>query len=319
MQYRRLGKTGIAISVISFGAGPISTLMVGDERGRQRAVVVHAIKQGINWFDTAATYGGGKSEEALGCVLQDLDNPTVHIATKVRLTSEDLADIPRAVRRSFTASLARLRVPRVTLLQLHNSITVQRGDEPTSITAADVLGPSGVARALAELRTEGLTSHIGLTGIGHPAALKEVIQSGQFETIQVPYHLLNPSAGREMPATFRETNFGNIIADCAAAQMGVLAIRVLAGGALADNPPSPHTFKTPFFPLGLYQRDRERARQLQERLGPDRPLKTEAIRFALDHPLIHSAIIGFGQIAEIDQAIAATQLASLSPLALEAE
>src|SRR6478752_5335953 len=87
--------------------------------------------------------------------------------------------------------------------------------------------------------------------------------------------------------------------------MGVLAIRVLAGGALADNEPSLHTFKTPFFPLALYERDRKRAAELQSRLGPERPLAREAIRFALEHPQIASAIIGFGTTEQIDRAIEA--------------
>jgi aryl-alcohol dehydrogenase-like predicted oxidoreductase len=310
MRYRPLGKTGIAISALSFGAGPVSTLMVGNDHNRQQGVIDHAIKQGINWFDTAATYGGGQSESSLGIALRQLNNPPVHVATKVRLTGDDLADIPCAVRRSVAASLDRLQMQRVTLLQLHNSITLCRGDEPTSITPADVLGPGGVAEVFAQLRAEGLTSHVGLTGIGHPSALREVIRSGAFEAMQVPYHLLNPSAGRELPADFMETNYGNVIADCAQTQMGVLAIRVLAGGALADRPPSSHTLKTPFFPLDLYQRDRQQAARLQESLGSERSLAQEAIRFALAHPQISSALIGFGQPEEIDDAVAALELKS---------
>ena len=308
MQYRTLGKTGLAISVLSFGAGPISTLMVGDDGDRQRAVVKYAFERGVNWFDTAATYGNGRSEENLGRVLEELGNPRVHVATKVRLIGDDLADIGGAVRRSVEASLARLRLPRLTLLQLHNSITVKRGEEPTSITVSDVLGLSGVADAFDDLRAQGLVLHIGLTGIGQPSALREVIHSGRFETVQTPYHLLNPSAGRDMPDSFPETNYGNVIADCAGAKMGVLAIRVLAGGALAGNPPSPHTFKTPFFPLDLYQRDRQQADKLQQRLGPDRPLAQEAIRFAHSHPQISSALIGFAETAQIDEAIKSVSL-----------
>ncbi|HUQ72597.1 MAG TPA: aldo/keto reductase, partial [Planctomycetaceae bacterium] len=108
MQYRPLGRTGLQISTLSFGAGPISTLMVGEDEDRQRAVVELAIQQGVNWFDTAATYGGGQSERHLGRVLAELDAAArVHIATKVRLTDEDLSDIRGAVRRSFEGSLAR--------------------------------------------------------------------------------------------------------------------------------------------------------------------------------------------------------------------
>ncbi|HUQ69256.1 MAG TPA: aldo/keto reductase, partial [Planctomycetaceae bacterium] len=216
-----------------------------------------------------------------------------------------LSDIRGAVHRSFEGSLARLRLPRVTLLQLHNSITARRGDEPTSITPHDVLKPGGIADAFDELRAEGLVSHLGLTGIGQPDALRASVVSGRFETMQVPYHLLNPSAGRAMPAGFAETNYGHIIADCACQQMGVLAIRVLAGGALADNPPSPHTLKTPFFPLALYERDRKQAATLRERLGPQQTLPREAIRFVLAHSHISSALIGFGECWQITEALEA--------------
>jgi L-galactose dehydrogenase/L-glyceraldehyde 3-phosphate reductase len=262
----------------------------------------------MNWFDTAATYGQGQSERNLGRVLKQLDPAgRVHVATKVRLIGEDLDDIRSSVRQSVRASLERLQLPRVTLLQLHNSITHARGDEPTSITSDDVLGAGGVAEAFEELRDEGLVQHLGLTGIGQPEALRKVVTSGRFATMQVPFHLLNPSAGHGVPEDYEETNYGEIIADCAAANMGVLAIRVLAGGALADHPPSPHTFKTPFFPLALYQRDRERAARLQQSLGPQRRLPREAVRFVLDHPHVSSALIGFGEPWQIDDALAALE------------
>jgi aryl-alcohol dehydrogenase-like predicted oxidoreductase len=315
MQYRLLGRPGIRVSAVAFGAGPISTLMVGDDYQQQLTTVDHAIRRGINWFDTAATYGDGQSERSLGCVLEELAvGDRVHVATKVRLRTEDLSDIPSAVQRSLEGSLKRLRLPCVTLLQLHNSITENRGDEPTSITPADVLGPRGVLEAFCQLQNDGLVKHIGLTGIGQPAALREAIRSGNFDTMQVPYHLLNPSAGRDLSNEFAETNYGNIIADCAEVDMGVFAIRVLAGGALVGNPPSPHTFKTPFFPLALYERDQRRAKRLQELLGEVHSLSTVAVRFALSHPQIHAAIIGLAGPGQIDEAIDAIAGISESPL-----
>jgi L-galactose dehydrogenase/L-glyceraldehyde 3-phosphate reductase len=308
MQYRPLGKTGIKVSALSFGAGPISTLMVGQDWARQRQVVARALEAGVNWFDTAATYGQGQSERNLGRVLKHFDvAPRVYVATKVRLIDDDLDDTRAAVRRSLAASLERLQLPRVTLLQLHNSITRRRGDEPTSVTPEDVLGCGGVAEAFEELQAEGLVHHLGLTGIGQPAALREVVASRRFAAMQVPFHLLNPSAGHAMPEDYEETNYGEIIADCAAANMGVLAIRVLAGGALAGNPPSPHTFKTPFFPLALYERDQQRAARLQELLGAQRRLPCEAVRFVLSHPDVSSALIGFGETWQIDDALAALE------------
>jgi aryl-alcohol dehydrogenase-like predicted oxidoreductase len=303
---RLLGNTGIAVSPVAFGAGPVAELMVGLDRSRQRDVVGHAIARGINWFDTAATYGGGESERSLGEALRELHaSSKVHVATKVRFMPDDLRDIRDAARRSLAGSLERLGLPRVTLLQLHNAITPRRGDQPTSVTPQDVLEPGGIAEAFETLRDEGRTLHLGLTGIGDPESLAEVVQSGRFETIQVPFHLLNPSAGRVMEPDFAEANYGNIIAACTRQQMGVMAIRVLAGGALADRPPSPHTLKTPFFPLQLYNRDRQLAAKLAAQIV-DRRLAAEAIRFAVQsHPQIHAAIIGFADERQIDEALAA--------------
>ncbi|WP_437222209.1 aldo/keto reductase [Planctomicrobium sp. SH661] len=308
MEYVPFGKTPIRISALSFGAGPISTLMVGNQTDAQIRVVEHAIRRGINWFDTAATYGGGQSEESLGQALSALGgHAKVHIATKVRLFADDFKNLRDAIRRSFDDSLKRLRCTSVTLLQLHNAITVSRDDQPTSLSPRDVLQRGGIADIFSSIREEGLAAHIGLTGIGESRSLREVVDSGRFESVQVPYHLLNPSAGWDVGEDFPEVNYGNVISHCARRGMGVLAIRVLAGGALAGNPPSPHTLKTPYFPLELFDRDRDRARRIAEMLGLKRNLPAEAIRFALAHPHVQSALIGFASTEQIDHAIAAIE------------
>jgi aryl-alcohol dehydrogenase-like predicted oxidoreductase len=307
MIYRPLGKTGIHVSAIAFGAGPVPDLMTGEAAQKQRDTIRRAIAAGINWFDTAATYGDGASERSLGMAVRELPEepagPEIHVATKVRLMPDQLTSITAAVRASVTGSLARLGMQRVTLLQLHNSITAVRDDEPTSITPADVLGPGGVLDAFHRLQSAGLVEHIGLTGLGQPDALRTVISSGQFATVQTPYNLLNPSAGRSMPDAFEETDFGNVIADCAAREMGVFAIRVYAGGALSGQPPSRHTQTTRFFPIDLYRRDERRAARLIDRLGTGTDLRELAVRFALSHPQISSAIIGFGESEHVDDAL----------------
>src|SRR5205085_9123050 len=101
MEYRPLGSTGIRVSAIAFGAGPVPATMTSDDTEAQVALVARAIEVGINWFDTAAGYGAGKSETTLGTALARLRaSDRVHVATKVRLSDADLSDIPGAVRRS---------------------------------------------------------------------------------------------------------------------------------------------------------------------------------------------------------------------------
>jgi aryl-alcohol dehydrogenase-like predicted oxidoreductase len=303
MRYRTLGRTGIRVSVLVFGAGPVSGLMTGDDTAAQAVVLRRAVERGINWIDTAPGYGQGLSEANLGRALREVDGAEqVHLATKVRLTAEQLVHAGDAVRSSVEESLRRLGRPVVTLLQLHNGITDRRGDDPFSLAPADVLGPEGVLAAMRRLRDAGLVRHLGLTGTGHPEALREVLRSGEFDTVQVPFNLLNPSAGQEMPASFEETNYGNIIAECDRLGVGVFAIRVFAAGALLGEEPSAHTRKTPFFPLALYERDRARAAELARRLEGGATLKEAALRFVLDRTDVHSAIIGFGAPEHIDEA-----------------
>jgi aryl-alcohol dehydrogenase-like predicted oxidoreductase len=304
MQYRPLGTTGIRISAVSFGAGPVPGLLTrGDAADTQRTTLRRALDAGINWFDTAATYGDGQSELSLGRALRELSADHVHVATKVRLSTESLTDIRGFVHRSVRESLQRLGRTRVSLIQLHNSITPRRGDQPTSITPADVLGPKGVLETFRELREEQLVDHCGLTGLGEVNALREVIGSGGFESIQAPYHLLNPTAGVSFAPAGIEADYGNIFDDCARQGMGILAIRVFAGGALAGLPPSAHTKTTKFFPLAIYERDSRRAAALAKEVGPFPSLRELAIRFVLSHHSVSSALIGFSSPEQIDEAL----------------
>ncbi|MBX3436792.1 MAG: aldo/keto reductase [Planctomycetaceae bacterium] len=313
MPFRPLGRTGISVSAIAFGCGPISNLMTGADRDRQCAVLRHAIERGVNWIDTAATYGQGRSEESLGDALRELAaHDRVHLATKVRLMPEDLNDIPSAIRRSVDGSLARLGVRRVTLLQLHNAVTAERGQEATSVSPSDVLGSRGVLESFRRLQDEGLIGHVGITAIGQAAALREVVGSGQFDTIQVPYNVMNPSAGREMPAEYQEANYGNVIGLAQQNEMGVFAIRVFAAGAVLGLPPAEHTINSPFFTLDLYRRDEQRAARMRDIVGGRDPLKEAAIRYTLQHSGVTAALIGFGDPAHVDEAIISATRGPLS-------
>jgi aryl-alcohol dehydrogenase-like predicted oxidoreductase len=316
MLYRTLGRTGLRVSAVALGAGPVSGLMTGSDADRQAAVVERATQSGINWIDTAAGYGQGQSEASLGRALRDLAaHSRMHVATKVRMTPEGCSNPAEEVRRSFDGSLQRLQTTRVTLLQLHNAITAERGSEAASITPDDVLRPGGVLDACEQLREQGLIGFIGLTGTGHPDALRTVIHSGRIDTVQVPFHMLNPSAGRPMPPGFAETSYGEIFSDCQTLNLGVFAIRVFAAGALLGNPPSAHTKITPYFPLALYERDCAMAARVAKQLGK-RDLKDLAVRYVLSHPAVTSAIIGCGSAEEVSEVAAIAEHGRLEPTSI---
>jgi aryl-alcohol dehydrogenase-like predicted oxidoreductase len=312
MQYRPLGRTGIEVSAIAFGAGPVSGWMNEPDAERRLAVVRRAVDVGINWFDTAAGYGNGLSERRLGEALAAIESRhELHVATKVRVQVDQLDAIAEAVEQSLDASLGRLGVPSVTLLQLHNAITEKRGDEPFSISVDDVLKPGGVAEAFARVKRAGKVRCLGLTGLGHPKCLVKVIRefaeaAGEpLDSVQTPYHMLNPTAAANMPGyTGDDVNYGNFVFECVP-DVATFAIRVFAGGALLGNPPSAHTHVTPFFPMSLYERDTHRAHKLQVYLaerGWFDDMATTALRFVIPTSFA-AAILGFATPQQVDFAV----------------
>src|SRR6202795_36681 len=236
MQMRVFGRTGMQLSVLGFGCGAVGGLMVrGDPLDQERAIA-RALAAGVNYFDTAVQYGNGESEKNLGRVLQRLKPANVVVGTKVRLPTADFGRIADAVAKSLEGSLARLRRDHVDIFHLHNAITETGGGEALSIR--QVL--DDVVPAFERLRQERKTRFLGLTAVGDTAALHQAIDTRAFDSAQVVYNMLNPSAGAGLPANYPAQDYGRLFDDTRAAGVGVVGIRVLAGGALsgsAERPP----------------------------------------------------------------------------------
>src|SRR5271169_2278360 len=95
MQKRKLGRTGLEVSVLGYGAGAVGGLFTKGAAADQERAAARAIEAGINYFDTAALYGNGESERNLGRVLKALKADVV-VGTKVRLGAEHRADVAKA-------------------------------------------------------------------------------------------------------------------------------------------------------------------------------------------------------------------------------
>ena len=236
IKYRKFGSTDIEISEIVFGAGAVGGIVFQPDRDKRLEAVRRALDHGINWIDTAPSYGDGQSEENLGWILKEV-GAVPYLSTKVRIGEEHLGDIPGEIQRSLEASLGRLQRDSVDLIQLHTAITRQRGTRRGSISVEDVLGKGGVVDGFERLRQQGLARFVGFTAFGDTESLHAVIQSGHFDSVQAYYNLLNPSAGRAMPPGFTAHDYGNLIGLAQEQGMGVLNIRVLAAGAIAGQEP----------------------------------------------------------------------------------
>ena len=316
MERRTLGRTGVAISALGFGCGAVGGLMVKGAAADQERAVARAIELGINYFDTAAMYGNGESEKNLGRVLKSL-KPDIVVGTKVRVPAAAKGRIAAAIAESLEASLARLQLDRVDLFQLHNHITLA-GDD-SDLTPETVLGE--VVPAFERLRRDGKTRFFGITAVGDTAALHRVADAGAFDTAQVSYNMLNPSAGRTVPAGYPAHDFGNLLAHTKAASMGVIAIRVLAAGALSGTE-ARHPLGSPSVePIGSgssYRTDVERARRLEAlvREGFADSLIEASIRFAIAHDAVTTALVGYSTLDHLEAAAAAAEKGPLPQPAL---
>ncbi len=318
MEMRVFGRTGMRISLLGFGCGAVGGLMVrGDPRDQERTIA-RAIAVGVNYFDTAVQYGNGESEKNLGRVLQNLKPANVVVGTKVRLPSAKFGAITDAVTTSLEGSLARLRRDRIDIFHLHNAITVGGGGEALSVQ--QVLGE--VVPAFERLRQQGKTRFLGLTAIGDTTALHQVIDARSFDSAQVVYNLLNPSAAVALPTDYPAQDYGRLFDHTAAAGVGVIGIRVLAGGALSGSTERHPIASPPPEPIGSamsYDADVSRARRLLPLVkeGFAASLTEAATRFAISHPAIGTILVGMATPQQFEDALAAVEKGPLQPTALE--
>ena len=240
------------------------------------------------------------------------------VGTKVRIRSADFSRIGATITTSLEASLARLGRPSVDLFHLHNAITLQGGGE--SLSAAQVLGE--VAPAFERLRREGKLRVLGLTAVGETAALHEVIDAGVFASAQVSYNMLNPSAAAKLTPDYPAQDYGRLLAHTQAAGVGVIGIRVLAGGALSGSGVRHPIASPPPAPIGSgasYEADLARARRLlplaAEGFAGD--LAEAAIRFVIAEPRIGTILVGMASPEEFEFALAAVTKGPLSGEALD--
>src|SRR6202167_5911501 len=261
MEMRAYGRTGMQLSVLGFGCGAVGGLMVrGDPRDQERTIA-RALAVGVNYFDTAVQYGNGESEKNLGRILQNLKPAGAVVGTKVRLPSAAFGRIADTVVQSLEASLVRLRRDRVDIFHLHNAITENGGGETLSVR--QVLGD--VVPAFERLRQQGKIRFLGLTAIGDTPALRQAIDARVFDSAQVVYNMLNPSAAVALPANYPAQDYRLLFDRTRAAGVGVIGIRVLAGGALSGSAERHPVASPPPEPIGSamnYDADIDRARRL---------------------------------------------------------
>jgi aryl-alcohol dehydrogenase-like predicted oxidoreductase len=318
MEMRSFGRTGLPISILGFGCGAVGGLMVRGDPAEQERAVSEALEAGVNYFDTAVQYGNGASETHLGRMLAKLRATSAIVGTKVGLPPEDFGRIGDAIAQSLEGSLRRLGLERVGIFYLHNPITPEGGEEALSVRQVfDEVVPS-----FDRLRRQGKVQFLGFTAIGDTHALQQVVDSRLFDGAQVVYNMLNPSASSGVPADYPAQDYGRLFDRTQAAGVGVVGIRVLAGGALsgvAERHPVASPAPDPIGSALSYEGDLERGRRFMPLVeeGYAGSLAEAAIRFAISHPAMGTILVGMASLQQWQQALAAVRRGPLPRAALD--
>ncbi len=317
MKQRPFGNSELQVSVLGFGCGAVGGLLVRGDYKEMVRTVEYAVQSGITYFDTAAIYGNGVSETNLGRVLEEL-KPDVVVGTKVRLTAEDLDDIPAAVRKSIEASLQRLRMDNVDLIQLHNPLAKQRNIQRGWISVDDALL---VAEAMQELVQQGKARLWGINGLGETKAIHNALADGKPDTIQCCINMLNPSAVVQAPAGYAFQDYERLAHVADEQGTKVIAIRVLAGGAVSgtvSRHPNAADQIDPIATNAAYEEDAAYALRFMRLVddGHVESLIEAAIRYVVYADDVTTALVGISSYEQLAQAVTFTERGPLSADAL---
>ncbi len=155
MKYRILGKTGLNVSVLGYGASPLGSVFRDIDEADGFRCAHTALDMGINLIDVSPYYGITKAETVLGKALKTLPRDTYYLATKVGRYQEDSFDFSaKRVTASIDESLARLNVDYVDLIQCHD---IEFGD-PDQVVNETI-------PTLRKLQAQGKARFVGISGL----------------------------------------------------------------------------------------------------------------------------------------------------------
>jgi predicted aldo/keto reductase-like oxidoreductase len=219
-RYVPLGRTGMQISDISFGA---SRLNAGEE-----GVVLHALEHGINYFDTAESYSGGDSETTIGNALRG-KRDKVYLASKVEASATDRKE---ALMAALEGSLRRLRTDHVDVYFNHAVNDVRRLQNPEwyEFTAR--------AKEQGKIRATGMSGHAGHLR----ECLDYALETGGVDVILVAYNFgQDPAFYQRFTRSFdfvaRQPDLPRLLRQAKAKGVGVIAMKTLMGARLNDMRP----------------------------------------------------------------------------------
>jgi aryl-alcohol dehydrogenase-like predicted oxidoreductase len=304
MRYRRLGRTGLEVSEVGYGAWGIGqSQWLGAEDDESLRALNAAIDGGLNFVDTALAYGRGHSEQLVGQVVAEREK-RVYVATKVPPKNQvwpapDDATADEAfpgewVRRCTERSLSNLGLDAIDVQQLHvwNDRWVGQGDWLEAVEA---------------LKSEGKIRFFGVSINDHqPANALALIETGVVDTVQVIYNVFDQSPEDEL------------LPVCAERDVGVIVRVPFDEGALTGRITPETEFPDGDFRAHYFRGDRrrqvfDRTEAIASDLGTGRDGLAEiALRYVLSHDAVSTVIPGMRSVRNVERNLAAADKGALS-------
>jgi aryl-alcohol dehydrogenase-like predicted oxidoreductase len=299
MQIRAFGRLG-RVSALTLGGGGIGNVWGPVERTEAVATVRAALDAGITMLDVAPTYGPGEAELVVGEALDGAVPDGVLITTKVELPNAEPEALERRISESLRASMQRLRVEHIDLFLLHSQL--RPDDGPSAPRTLSVRPFREVVRpAFERLRNEGLIGAWGLTGVGHPRALIDVLSDDSPpDAIQCVANALDLTGDMWAFGPDERPDNAGVRARAVEAGVPVIGIRAVAAGSLAD------ALDRPLEPVHPAARD-YRAAAAFRRFAAERGESAALLahRFALTVPDLATVVLGVKNRAELAECLAA--------------
>lgn len=303
MQYRELGRTGMTVSDIGFGAWAIGGSW-GPQNEQDSVAALHkALDLGVTFIDTAAGYGNGKSERIIAEVLKTRTEK-VWVATKTPPLPGHWPPSPycdmnerypeKYLRENVEERLRNLQTDCLDVLQLHTWTRAwNRNPRPFEI--------------LRKLQAEGKIRAIGVsTPEQDQNSVIDLMRGGWIDTVQVIYNIFEQEPAAELLPIAQETNVGIIV-------RVVFDEGSLTGRFTPETTFAPDDFRSNYFAGDRLERAVNRAEKIKAEIADGGlTLAQVALKFGLMHPAVSTVIPGIRNIAQAEANTAVSDLAPLS-------
>jgi len=296
MHYRRLGRTGLEVSEVGYGAWGIGKdAWLGAEDNESLRALNRAIDLGLNFIDTALSYGEGHSERLVGQVVREWDE-TVYVATKIPPKNRiwpapsglhpDEVFPKEYVRECTETSLRNLGLEAIDVQQFH-------------VWSDEWVGWGDWLEAVEGLKSEGKIRFFGVSINDHqPANAVRLIETGVVDTVQVIYNVFDQSPEDELFPACQEHGVGVIVR--VPFDEGALTGRITPEITFDEG-----DFRNHYFRGNRKEQVYERVRAIVSELGVTEDEVAEvALRCVLSHPAVSTVIPGMRSVRNVERNMA---------------